>query len=117
MLGLTFSTGLDSSENVDKIVYLANSKVGSLVVHITQTFPLDLHFIFWIELVPKIWVEKESAIVTNYRVGIATTRVIKSDFASHAEKSEVSFGVFHDARLMHHSWDWQTKVFFLETHE
>ncbi len=65
MLVLALSFGLDSSENVDKIVYLANSKVGPLVVHVAKTFPLNLHFIFWIELVSKIWVEKESASVPN----------------------------------------------------
>jgi hypothetical protein len=66
MLVLVFSTRLDSSENVDEILYLADSKVGPLVVHITQTLPFNLDFIFWVELVPKIWVENESAIVPNH---------------------------------------------------
>ena len=71
VLLLTLACRLNSSINVYKVVKLAESEIGPLVLHIVQTLPLDIHFVIWILLVSKIWIEQESAVVANHRVCVA----------------------------------------------
>jgi hypothetical protein len=91
MLVLSLSLALNSSIDINHIIELRNSEISPLVVHIVQTVPLDINFVFWILFVSKVWVEQESAVVSNYRVCVATARLIKADLTTETEESHESF--------------------------
>lgn len=66
MLVFSLSLALNSSIDINHIIELRNSEISPLIVHIVQTVPLDINFVFWILFVSKVWVEQESAVVANY---------------------------------------------------